>query len=145
MTPVIRDKVSMIKGMLSTLKDGDVTISQSMEIQKTLVDSRWGSKDSPTQIMFANVHIEKTVNAAIRLLDDIIDYREPLPFEKEQTINGLIQELCVLAFDSGRTWKWLRNEVVKGFVMEAERHHPKKQNMAGSIDMDRTTLRKYLT
>jgi len=143
MTPVIRDKASMIKGMLSVLGEGDINISQTMEIQKSLVDSRWGDRDSPTQIMFANVHIEKTVKIAIQLLDEIIDYKEPV-IEAQPVLDDMLTDVCSLAYGQGRSWAWLRDEVIRHYAMTAERHHKTMDGAAASIEMDRTTFKKYL-
>jgi len=144
MTPAIRDKAVMLKSLMLSLLEGgdvpDVTITQNM-----IATKHPASKGDINQIAYVPIQINKSVAAAIRLIDDMIDHREPVQFEEEQTIDGIIQDLCALAYDSGRTWAWLRQKVTKGLVLEAERHHKHGTGAAGSIGMDRAIFRKYLT
>jgi len=143
-TPVVRDKASALKAIvLSLLEGGDVP---DVTINQTLIATKHpASKGDINQIAYVPIQINKSVAAAIRLIDDIIEYNKPVEFEEEQTIDGMIQDLCALAYDSGRTWGWLRQKVTKGLVLEAERHHKQTTGAAGSIGMDRAIFRKYLT
>ena len=146
MIPAIREKAERALKYLQREVCPDMpgtTVVQAMDVTKNPVDSRWGNKGSVNQIAYVqnNINLQVNIGMAVEMLKEIIS--EPVPVQPEESFEDLVSDLCRVAYGNNRTWTWLRERVTRCYALEAERQNKTAGSAAGSIDMDRTTYRKY--